>query len=58
MSTAFRFLKMFHSRTPLQNLSDEEKRFLDITKLWDFQEPLDDPIGETDELIRNLLRRV
>ena len=58
MSTAFRFLKMFHSQTPIQDLNEQEKRFLDIVKLWDFMEPLDDPIGETDEIVRNLLRRV
>lgn len=58
MSTAFRFLKMFHTRTPIPNLNDKEKRFLDILKLWDFMEPLEDAIGEVDEIVRSLLGKL
>lgn len=37
-------------------LRGEDIRFLGFTKLWDFMEPLADPIAETDEALRSVIR--
>lgn len=58
LSISFRFLQMAHARHLFADLTPAESRFLGTNKLWDFMEPLADPIAETDALIQSLLRRV
>jgi len=55
---AARLLKMFHENSPFIDLTEQQRRFLTIAKLWDFQRTLRDPIGEVDELVQGLLRRL
>lgn len=55
---AFRFLKIVHRGEPFSGLTEREERFLQISKLWDFMEPLEDPLRETDAVILSLLQRL
>ena len=42
----------------LSKFTEKEKRFLEITKLWDFMETLKNPLEETLELIKGMKNKV
>ena len=56
LHVAFFLFKMYCEKAGMPGgLSPAERRFLDITKLWDYMRALDDPIAETDAVVMSLL---
>ncbi|MCC6580348.1 MAG: hypothetical protein IT440_07885 [Phycisphaeraceae bacterium] len=58
LNIAFNFLKMAHKLVPIADLTETERRFLTITKMWDYMEPYDDPRQAVDAVTQSLLRKL
>lgn len=57
-SCAKRLFASFQGWSGVCGVTADETRFLQANKLWDFMEPLADPIAETDQIIQRLASRL